>query len=249
MVGLAHRRACEQTGERMIGVDMTALVQAEKLRKTLCGSCLILAPAVLLVGGVLHPEETTDAARQFEIIVDDVGRWEVAHWLISASLLLMVGAVVGLAHLLHERRPTEGIVGGAATMVGVMALFAVATAEAAIMPQLGRSDIAAAAPIFERIADSGARWVLLLPVMFLPVGLIVMSYGMYRSRVAQTWVAGTVALGSAAFAVSLPTGSPVAFTIGLVLMYAGLARVGWSVLAETDEQWHHPPQMGAQLAG
>lgn len=228
---------------------MTTLGPSERLLKGICGSCLIVAPAVLLVGGLLHPEETTDATRQFEIIAGNVGRWELSHWLISASMILMMGAVVGLAHLLHERRPTEGIVGGAATMLGVMALFAVATSEAAIIPELGRSDTAEAAALFERNFESGARWVLLVPVLLLPLGLIVMSYGMYRARVAQAWVAGTVALGSAAFAVSLPTGSAVGFAIGLALMFVGLARVGWSVLAETDEQWHHPPQMGAQPAG
>jgi hypothetical protein len=228
---------------------MTTLSPAERLLKAACGSCLILAPALLLVGGLLHPEETMDAGRQFEIIAANIGRWEVAHWLISASMLLMVGAVVGLAHLLHDHRPGEGIVGGAVATVGVMALFAVATAEAAIIPEFGRSGSAEAAALFERTYESGARWVLLVPVMLLPLGLIVMSYGMYRSSVAQPWVPASVAVGSLAFAVSLPTGSPVAFAIGLALMLVGLARVGWQVLAESDEQWLHPPERGAQLAG
>lgn len=224
---------------------MTTNSSSERLLKTICGSCLILAPAVLLVGGAIHPEETTDAARQYEIIADNLGRWELAHWLIAGSMLLMMGAVVGLAHLLHQHRPAEGIVGGAATMVGVLALFAVASAEAAIVPQIGRSGDA---QLFESIVTSGGWWALLGPVLLLPLGLIIMSYGMYRSRVASTWVAGTVALGSAGFAVALPTGSPVAFIVGLVLMLVGLARVGWSVLTETDEEWQHPPQMGADVA-
>ena len=228
---------------------MTTHSPSERLLKAVCGSCLVLAPVVLLVGGLLHPEETTDATRQFEIIAADIGRWEVAHWLISASMLLMMGAVVGLAHLLRDHRPFEGIIGGAVTMIGLMALFAVATSEAAIIPELGRSGTAEAAAVFERIFESGARWVLLIPVMLLPLGLIVMSYGMYRARVTEAWVAGSVAAGSLGFAVSLPTGSAVAFGIGLALMLVGLARVGWSVLTETDDQWHHPPQMGAQPAG
>ena len=227
---------------------MATLSPSEGLLKTVCGSCLVLAPALLLVGGLLHPEETTDAVRQFEIIAGNLGRWEVAHWIISVSMLLMMGAVVGLAHLLHDHRPSEGIIGAAVTMIGVMALFAVATSEAAIIPQLARPDPVEAVEIFERIYESGARWVLLIPVMLLPLGLIVMSYGLYRARVTETWVAGCVALGSVGFAVSLPTGSPVAFGIGLALMFVGLARVGWSVLTATPSQWHHPPQIGTQPA-
>ena len=71
---------------------MTTNSSSERLLKTICGSCLILAPAVLLVGGAIHPEETTDAARQYEIIADNLGRWELAHWLIAGSMLLMMGA-------------------------------------------------------------------------------------------------------------------------------------------------------------
>ena len=224
---------------------MTTISSSERLLKTICGSCLILAPAVLLVGGAMHPEETTDAARQFEIIGENLERWELAHWFISASMLLMLGAVVGLAHLLHEHRPAEGIIGGAATMVGVLALFAIASAEAVIVPRIGGSGDA---QLFESIVTSSGWWVLLVPVLLLPLGLIVMSYGMFRGRVAQTWVAGIVALGSLAFGISLPTGSYWVFVVGAVLMLVGLGRVGWGVLTETDEQWHHPPQMGAQPA-
>lgn len=225
---------------------MTTISSSERLLKTICGSCLILAPAVLLVGGLTHPEETTDAARQFEIIGDNLERWELSHWLISASMLLMLGSVVGLAHLLHEHRPAEGIVGGAATIVGVMALFAVASAEAVIVPRIGQSGDA---QLFENIVSSGGWWVLLVPVLLFPLGLIIMSYGMFRSRVAQTWVAGTVAAGSLAFALSLPTGSFWAGAVGVLLMLVGLAKIGLSVLSETDEQWDHPPQIGAQPAG
>ena len=227
---------------------MATMSPSESLLKAICGLCLVLAPAALLVGGLLHPEETPDATRQFEIIAADVGRWELAHWIISASMLLMVGAAVGLAHLLRERRPAEGIIGGAATIVGAMALFAVATSEAVTMAELGRSETAEAAALFGRIFESAARWVLLVPVMLLPLGLIVMSYGMYRARVTETWAAGCVALGSVGFAISLPTGSPVAFAIGLALMFVGLARIGLSVLTETDQQWQHPPEVGAQPA-
>ena len=225
---------------------MATLSQSEKLLKTMCGSCLIAAPAVLLVGGSIHPEETTDAARQYEILVDQVDRWELAHWLISAAMLLMMGAVVGLAHLLRRDRPVEGIVGGAATMVGTMALFAVATAEATVITELGRADPAAASPIFERHTESVGAWVLLVPVLLLPVGLIVMSYGLHRGRVAESWVVAAVAVGSVLFAVALPTGSPIAFVVGNALILIGLARIGWGVLTGSDEAWQNPPHVGAE---
>jgi hypothetical protein len=227
---------------------MATTTSSERLLKKICGSCLILAPAVLLVGGLIHPEETTDEARQFRIIAADLGRWELAHWLICGAMVLMVGAVVGLAHVLRGTRPTEGIVGGAATVVGVMALLGIASVEAAAVPQIVGSDAPGAEQVFGDFFLSGQQWALQGPVILLPLGLIIMSYGLYAGKLAQAWVAACVAVGSVAFAIALPTGSAVAFAIGLFLIFVGLARVGVSVLSESDEQWNHPPQIGAQPA-
>lgn len=229
---------------------MKTLSRPERLRKVLCGSCLIAAPALLLVGGLLHPTETTDPARQYEIISSNPDRWELAHWIITASMLLMVGAVLGLAHQLHEQRPAEGILGGAVTLVGVLALFAVAAAETVVIPELGRSREPGAAAIYERIFEFGStRWtVLLVAVLLLPVGLIAMSYGLYRAQLVPSWTAGALALGALLFAVSLPTGSAVVFAIGLTAMVVGMAPIGWKVLSETDEQWEHPPRLSTRPA-
>ena len=229
---------------------MSTLSKSERFRKAACGSCLIAAPTLLLVGGLLHPKETTDPARQYEIVSNSADRWELAHWIITASMLLMVGAVLGLAHLLHKQRPAEGILGGAVALVGVLALFAVAAAETLVIPELGRSTEAGAAALYERIFEFGStRWtVLLVAVLLLPIGLVAMSYGLYRAKVAPKWAAGTLGLGALLFAVALPTGSAVVFAIGLAAMVIGMAPIGWKVLGETDEQWEHPPRLSARPA-
>jgi len=229
---------------------MSTLSTSERLRKAICGSCLIAAPALLFIGSLLHPTETPDPARQYEIISSNADRWELAHWLIAASMLLMVGAVLGLAHQLHERRPAEGILGGAVALVGVLALFAVASAETVVIPELGRSSEAGAAALYERIFEFGStRWTaLLVAVLLLPVGLIAMSYGLYRAQVAPTWAAGALGLGALLFAAALPTGSAVLSAIGLAAMVAGMAPIGWKVLGETDEQWEHTPRPSARPA-
>jgi len=229
---------------------VNTLAKSERLRKGICGSCLIAAPALLLVGGLLHPMETTDPARQYEIVAGSADRWELAHWFITASMLLMIGAVLGLAHQLHEQRPTEGVLGGAVALVGVLALFAVAAAETVVIPEFGRSSEAGAAALYERIFAFGStRWtVLLVAVFLLPVGLVAMSYGLYRAQVAPTWAAGALGLGALLFATALPTGAAVVFAIGLGAMVVGMAPIGWKMLGETDEQWEHPPRLSARAA-
>ena len=227
---------------------MSTLPKSERLRKAICGSCLIAAPALLLVGGLLHPTETTDPARQYEIISSSADRWELAHWIITASMLLMVGAVLGLAHLLHEQRPAEGILGGAVALVGVLALFAVAAAETVVIPELGRSSEAGAAALYERIFEFGStRWtVLLVAVLLLPVGLVAMSYGLYRAQVEPTWAAGALGLGALLFAAALPTGSAVVFAIGLAAMVVGWPRSAGRCSAKpTNSGSTHPDRAQA----
>ena len=87
-----------------------------------------------------------------------------------------------------------------------------------------------------------------MAVLLLPVGLVAMSYGLYRAQVAPTWAAGALGLGALLFAAALPTGSAVLFAIGLAAMVAGMAPIGWKVLGETDEQWEHPPRLSARPA-
>jgi len=47
---------------------MGTLARSKRLRKLLCGSCLIAAPSLLLVDGILQPTETTDPVRQYGIL-------------------------------------------------------------------------------------------------------------------------------------------------------------------------------------
>jgi hypothetical protein len=85
-------------------------------------------------------------------------------------------------------------------------------------------------------------------VLLLSVGLVAMGYGLYRAHVAPTWTACALGLGALLFAASLPTGSAVVSAIGLAAIVVGMARIGWEVLGETDEQWEHPPKLGTRPA-
>jgi hypothetical protein len=227
---------------------MSTLSRSEQLRKAVCGSCLIAAPALLLVGALLHPNETKYPAHQYEIISSSADRWDV-NWITTASMLLMVGAVIGLAHLSHEQRPAEAMLGGAVALGGVLALFIVA-AETVIVPELGPSRRADTAGQPARILELGStRWtVASVAVLLLSVGLVAMGYGLYRAHVAPTWTACALGLGALLFAASLPTGSAVVSAIGLAAIVVGMARIGWEVLGETDEQWEHPPKLGTRPA-
>lgn len=229
---------------------MRTLSRSERLCKAIFGSCLIAAPALLLVGGLLQRRETSDPARQYKIISSSADRWQV-NWIIATSMLVMVGAVLGLAHLMHEQRPAEGIFGGAVALTGVLSAFVVA-AETVLVAELGRSSeaVPSAAELHDPVLELGpTRWtVLLVAVLLLPLGLVVMGSGLYRAHVVPAWAAAALGAGGLLFAVALPTGSEVMFAIGLATMAVGMFSIGWEVLGETDEEWEHPPRVGARPA-
>lgn len=213
---------------------------SEQMRKVATGVCLILAPLALLVGVVLHPAESTDAAEQLAIIAADAERWAVAHYILSGGAVLLAGAVIGLAHLLHERRPGQAIIGGAMGVVGAMGLCAVAFSEATFGAALGRhADGSVAA--YGEVAASAAFVVILLAALLGPLGAIVLGHGLWKSNVAPTWAAMALMLGGACLTIGLPTALSPLVIAGAALHVLAMAPIGVRVLSESDEDWIHTP--------
>lgn len=219
---------------------------SERLRKSATGVCLIVAPLGLLVGLLLHPEESLDPAKQLGIIAADADRWALAHYIIAASAVVLVGAVLGLAHLLHERRPGQAIIGGAMGVVGAMALFTVAFGEATFAAQMGRAGSdGAVLDAFSAVMASPASFLLLLGALMGPLGSIVLGSGIFQAEVAPRWAAGALMLGGAAFAVGAPLGLVLVMTIGAAFQLLAMAPIGLMVFGESDEEWMHTPARAA----
>ena len=103
--------------------------RAEHLRKTATGVCLIAAPAVLIVGEAIHPDEQSDAAEMMATIAGGLDRWYAAHVIVLVGMLLAVAAVLGLAHMLHDRRPMLAFVGGGLAIAGILFVSAIIGAD------------------------------------------------------------------------------------------------------------------------
>ena len=215
---------------------------SERLRKSATGVCLVVAPLGLLVGLVLHPAESMDAAEQLSIIASDPDRWALAHYIVAGSAVLLAGAVLGLAHLIHERRPGQAIAGGALGMVGAMALFAVALGEATFGAQLGRvSTSGGVLEAFGAVAASPTSMIILIGALMGPLGFVVMGAGLYSAGVAPRWTAIALMAGGACLIFGLPLNLPPLAILGGALQVLALAPIGVMVFGETDEEWMHTP--------
>jgi len=219
---------------------------SERLRKGATGACLVVAPLGLLVGLLLHPAESMDAGTQLGIIASDANRWAMAHFIITGSAVVLAGAILGLAHLIHERRPGHAIVGGAMGVIGAMSLCAIAFAEATFAANMARvsanGDVLDA---FTATMAQPAQYAVLIGALMGPLGTIVLGSGLFQAEVAPRWASAALMLGAACFAVGAPLGLVPLMTTGAALQLLGMAPIGFMVFSETDEEWLHTPARAA----
>jgi hypothetical protein len=219
---------------------------SERLRKVATGVCLVVAPLGLLAGLVLHPAQSMDAAEQLGIIASDANRWAMAHFILTASAVFMAGAVLGLAHLVHERRPGQAIVGGAMGVVGSMSLCAVAFAEATYGAELGRAGAGGGiSDAFSAVAASPSSLAILIGALMGPLGLVVLGSGLFTAAVVPRWTAAALMIGGVCLVVGLPLALMPLAILGAAAQVVAMATIGVIVIGESDEEWMHTPAHAA----
>jgi hypothetical protein len=98
-------------------------------RARLTAAAFVVAPALLLADNLLHPKEYEpgNEPAQLRVIADSHERWQIAHMLGFAAILIVAVAILGLASLLYERRPRAALWGGALGLVGLFGFAAALT--------------------------------------------------------------------------------------------------------------------------
>ena len=61
---------------------MDAAPLRNRYRTVIGAASLVVAPAFMSVGDLMHPHETWDAAAQVAIVAESTSRWYVAHLLL-----------------------------------------------------------------------------------------------------------------------------------------------------------------------
>jgi hypothetical protein len=213
------------------------------LRKTVAGACMVLAPLLFLVAFVVSPKLETSAGKQLSVAADHVDRFYIANLLALVGLMLVVPAVLGLMHMLRERRPQYSAVGGALALIGVFASM-VGQGVAFVMWEMARhgADSAANTTVIDRVIhDSGT----VIPIYVLgylgALGVVVLAAGLYMARVVDWWMALFFAGGVVCINIAFPAGVLALAIVGSALMLVGLGSMGLMVLRETDADWEHTP--------
>ena len=92
-------------------------------------AALVLGPALFLADNLLHPKEYErgNEAQQAAEIADAYTRWQLAHALGFAAVVVFLAVVLGLAFLVRRRQPRLGLLGGALGAIGLVGLGAAIT--------------------------------------------------------------------------------------------------------------------------
>jgi hypothetical protein len=216
---------------------------SQHLRKTVAGACMVLAPLLFLVAFVVSPELETSAGKQLSVAADNVDRFYVANLVATIGLMLVVPAILGVMHMMRERRPGYSGLGGTLALIGVFASL-VGQGVAFVMWEMARhgADGAAnVAVIHSVLHDAGT----VLPIYILgfvgAVGVVVLAAGLYMARVVDWWMALFFAAGIVCINVAFPVGLLALAIVGSALTLVGLGSMGLMVLRESDADWEHTP--------
>jgi hypothetical protein len=223
---------------------MTHLSDAHHFRKLVAGACMIVAPLLLLVAMVIHPESETDEAAQLTVIGQNLDAWYVAHLLVLVSIVLAIPAVLGLMHMLREREVAWGHLGGGLGLLGLVAFTGLIAIDGFVGWQMAsEGDRAEMVALFERLFESAGVVIPFFAMTFaFTLGMLCLSFGLYRARAVQSWMALCLAVGSVAFAVGGTAAINWLMIVGAAIVLVGLGSIGRMVLTESDEDWEHTPE-------
>jgi hypothetical protein len=215
---------------------------SQHLRKTVAGACMVLAPLLFLAAFVISPKLETSAGRQLAVAHSHLDRYYISTLVAMIGLFLVVPAVLGLMHMVRERQPVYGAVGGGLTMIGVLASLVGIGAGFAIW-QMASDGVQPAdvSALHGMLHTAGAVIPLYIVGFVGAVGAVVLGYGLYASRVVDWWMALFFAVGVVCINVAFPAAALWLAIVGSAVMLVGLGSMGMMVLRESDADWEHTP--------
>jgi hypothetical protein len=218
---------------------------SQHLRKTVAGASMVLGPLLLVVAFVASPRLETEAAAQLRVAAEHVDRFYLVNLIAMAGIALMVPAVLGLMHMIRERRPTHGAIGGGLSVLGLLATMASIGIGFAIWRMAADGVQAADVTLLDSIIESAGIMIPVNIVGFLgALGFVVLMLGMYRAHVVDWWMALCAAVGVVLINVAFPAGVLALGILGSALLLVGLGTIGVMVIRESDADWEHTRDYG-----
>ena len=217
------------------------LSDAHHTRKMVAGACMMLAPVLLLVSTIVRPELHDGTAAQLGEIAAHPDAWYAAELIGLLSIVLAVPAVLGLMHMLRERRVADGHVGGGMALLGLLA-FTGLTAVGMVAWLGATGDAASTAAVLERFEETAGSMIPFYLGSFLwATGMCVLAFGLFSARAVSPITAACLAAGGIALVVGFAAAMSWLVIVGAALTAVGFCPIGYAVWRESDAEWEHTP--------
>jgi len=200
---------------------------------------------LLLVDNLLHPTEfkRDHEARQLAQIADHYTRWQLAHVIGFAAIVVFAAAVLGLAWLVRRRQPTTGLIAGALGVVGLLGLASVITIDGYSWAVLGEvSGQGGADPATIRLAlhdVQQSNWSAIyytVPVAWI-ASMLILAAALWRQRAVPGWASGLFALGTLMVGTETFIAENAYFIGGAAVMLAGCLAVALPLARMSDGEF------------
>jgi hypothetical protein len=211
-------------------------------RKTVAGCCMVVGPLLALAAFIVSPAIHTGSAAQVVEVARHQDRFLLSTLLALAAVTLVIGAALGLMHMLRERMVTFGNAGGLLVLVGLIASMAATGAQLTLWPMVRDGVQAGDVATWHSLTHDTAMVIPLFIVPWLAViGYAVLAMGLYRAHAVDWWMSAMMALGALGITLSAPLASVAIGIVGAALFLVGSGSIGMIVLRESDADWEHTP--------
>lgn len=223
---------------------MLKIKDASNFRRTATALCMIVAPLVILAGTLIQPTSEGDEVREWlPELAEDPGRNDAATTLFVVGFVLLLPAILGLIHLVRERGVVLAHIGGVLAVLGTVmypVLFSTTFSDLSLAENL---PVDQAVKAQEGTEDYVGVYFVFIPAIFgWTIGLILLSIGVVRARVAPVWFLVLIVLGNVAIFAGNQESTIVA-AIGGVLFTVAFGSVGLKVLGMSDADWEDPRRL------
>jgi hypothetical protein len=221
-------------------------------RKMVAGCCMVAGPLFVLGAFVVSPAIHTDAGDQLGAFAEHPDRLLISTLASLVAVALVVGATLGMMHMLRDRMTAYGHAGGIMALLGLMAYLVFAGASLLGWQMVGDGVQATDVTAWDGLTHAAGSVAVIGVVGWIgTVGFIVLAAGLWRARVVDWWMAAAIAVGNVGIALATPLESVGVGIAGAAVFLVGLGATGLMVLRETDAEWEHTPEyhgMGAAKA-
>lgn len=219
--------------------------QAQGLPAATVGLALILGPLFSLGAALVSPMLKSDEAAQLDVVAQHPTRWYWSTVLLLVGSILLVPALLGIAALVRERAPRLGAVGGGLAALGAVIAVGDVMSQFVTWQMVAKgADHAQMAALLRRTdAVAGVSVVFTVGGLAVLIGVVLLSVGLVRTRVAPAWVAAGLSVGTVMNIAGYGASSNAVVAVSWALLLAAMSSIAFTVLA-AGRRAHGPGDVG-----